>query len=116
MMRSGQVLLAHIDIPERLVGALVVLVLAVVVALVTRVIRGSPKGMVVRPGAPSCACGTVTKWMLPDHHWHCERCNLPVLRPLACSTCHGPGRWLRESNAWGCDRCRVLLPPAAPRT
>ena len=114
-MPLGHLLLAHIDIPEQLLGALVILVLSIVIALVARGVRGSPKGTVARPGAPLCECGTQTKWMLPDNHWHCDHCKLPVIRPLACMTCKGPGRWLRDSSAWGCDRCRVLLPPSAPR-
>ncbi|MBA3455414.1 MAG: hypothetical protein H0T42_20140 [Deltaproteobacteria bacterium] len=114
-MQLGHLLLAHIDIPERLLGALVVLVLAILIVLISRGVRGSPTGLVARPGAPLCTCGVATKWKLPDNHWHCERCNVPVMRPLACATCKGPGRWLRESNAWGCDHCRVVLPAAAAR-
>lgn len=112
-MQLGHLLLAHIDIPEQLLGALVVLVLSLVVFGILKMVQGSPRGLVTRPGAPICACGTPTKWKLPDNHWHCEPENVPVMRPLACLTCNGPGRWLRESGAWGCDRCRVLLPPAA---
>ena len=45
--------------------------------------------LVARPGAPVCTCGSSTKWKLPDNHWHCERENVPGLRPLACTTCKG---------------------------
>lgn len=114
-MQLAHLLLAHIDIPAQLVGALVVLIISILIALVGRGIRGAPKGLLVRPGAPPCVCGTVTKWKLPDNHWHCEKCNLPVSRPFACPTCKGPGRWLRESNAWGCDQCRALIPSATAR-
>lgn len=114
-MQLGHLLLAHIDIPAQLVGALVILIGSIVVVLISRAMRGSPKGTVARPGAPTCECGTVTKWMLGDNHWHCDRENIPVMRPLACTTCNGPGRWLRDSNAWGCDNCRVLIAPVASR-
>lgn len=114
-MQLGHLLLAHIDIPERLLGALVILVVAIVIVLVSRLLRGSPTGLVARPGAPVCSCGTPAKWKFPDNHWHCERENVPVMRPLACQTCNGPGRWLRESHAWGCDNCRVLIAPAGSR-
>ncbi len=114
-MQLGHLLLAHIDIPAQLVGALVVLVVSILVVVISRAFRSAPTGLVARPGSPICSCGTPTKWKQSDNHWHCEPENVPVMRPLACQTCNGPGRWLRDSNAWGCDNCRVLIAPVASR-
>jgi hypothetical protein len=138
MDRAACVLAAHIDIPPELAGSLGVLVLSIVIVLIVWAVRGGAggkqtRGTVTRAGGPTCSCGMVAKWTLPNGPWHCDRCNLPVqmsvpgVQPAAlpmqgvampvapqgpfCGTCGGPGRWIAESKAWGCDRCRMLIQP-----
>jgi DNA-directed RNA polymerase subunit RPC12/RpoP len=121
------VLLAHIDIPPRLLGSLIVLGICLIVWFFKAVFSGPEKGLSQqRPGAPSCAtCGAQARWLMPQNYWNCDRCNKPVVvgapapppvvtQPVVqqqqfCGACGTPGRWIPESNAWGCDRCRHLI-------
>ncbi|MDB4960516.1 MAG: hypothetical protein JWP01_515 [Myxococcales bacterium] len=83
MDRLARVLAAHIDIPEELAGSLGVLVISVVILLIVYAVRGGSggkqtRGTVAMPGGPTCSCGMIAKWTVPNGPWHCDRCNLPV--------------------------------------
>lgn len=138
-MSTTTALLAHIDIPPRLLASLIVLGFVLVIWFF-KAILGKPT--VTRTGAPTCTtCGQQAHWLTPQNYWNCMRCNKPVqpamtggpqpmpgqppINPYTgqpiqqqaqppgptCTTCGGPGRWLADSNAWGCDRCRQLIQP-----
>jgi len=135
-MNTAVALLAHIDIPPRLLGSLIVLGIVLIIWFFKAVFSAPT---VTRTNAPVCpTCGQQAHWLTPQNFWNCMRCNRPV-QPAAvgqppapmpgqppinpytgqpipppgptCATCHGPGRWLAEANAWGCDRCRQLIQP-----
>jgi len=119
-------LLAHIDVPPRLLASLIVLGIVLVI-WIFKAMFSSPT--VTRTAAPSCTtCGQQAHWLTPQNYWNCMRCNTPVQPAMTggpqpmppqqaqpqgptCATCGGPGRWLADSNAWGCDRCRQLIQP-----
>jgi ribosomal protein L37AE/L43A len=125
-MNSTPALLAHIDIPPRLLASLIVLGFVLVIWFFKAILS---KPAVTRTGAPTCTtCGQQAHWLMPQNYWNCMRCNKPVQtatnpytgQPIqqqaqppgpTCATCGGPGRWLADSNAWGCDHCRQLIQP-----
>ncbi len=133
-MNPTVALLAHIDVPPRLLASLIVLGIVLVIWFF-KAVFSSPT--VTRTGAPSCTtCGQQAHWLTPQNYWNCMRCNRPVPpagAPMAgqppinpytnqpipqqppqgptCAMCGGPGRWLADANAWGCDRCRQLIQP-----
>lgn len=138
-MSPTAALLAHIDIPPRLLASLIVLGIVLVIWFFKAVLS-SPA--VTRTNAPACTtCGQQAHWLTPQNYWNCMRCNRPVqpampgAQPMpgappmnpygappnqaqmqpppgpSCATCGGAGRWLPEANAWGCDRCRQLIQP-----
>ena len=140
MPSPSATLLAHIDIPPRLLGSLIVLGICLLIWFFKAILSTEKK--VPQSAGPSCpTCGGKASWAVPGNHWKCFRCNQAVampgqMQPMGgpppqnpyaqqppmqqmqpqpqvpfCGTCGGPGRWLPEANAWGCDRCRQLIQP-----
>ncbi len=69
-------LLAHIDIPPRLLGSLIVLGIVLVIWFF-KAVFSSPA--VTRTNAPACStCGQQAHWLTPQNYWNCMRCNRPV--------------------------------------
>ena len=102
---TAAVLLAHIDIPPKLLASLIVLGLVLVIFVIKKVVGGGTKAP--QPGVAPPPQGFVPP---PPQ-------GFAPPPPPVCPTCGTQGRWLVESNAWGCDRCRALIgPPNAARS
>ena len=139
MLAPSSALLAHIDIPPRLLGSLIVLGICLVIWFFKAILSSpakppqapppgppgqNPWGQAPPPGANPYAQQPPPPGANP---WGAQQPPQAGYNPYAqqqppvqqaqapqtpfCGTCGGPGRWLPESNAWGCDRCRQLIQP-----
>ena len=72
-------LAAHIDIPPKLLGSLIVLGLVLIVwAIVAIAKSGSKPPMQMAPGGPPCnTCGGPARWNY--NGWVCDRCQRQVI-------------------------------------
>ncbi|MBL0212353.1 MAG: hypothetical protein IPQ07_00445 [Myxococcales bacterium] len=78
---STRVLLAHIDIPPRLLASLVVLGIVLVIWFF-KAVFSSASAPPVQAGAPPCpTCRGLARWYPATNQWHCDRCNRPVPAP-----------------------------------
>ena len=76
-MNTTSALLAHIDIPPRLLASLIVLGIVLVIWFFKAVLSSGTT--VSRAGAPTCTtCGQQAHWLTPQNFWNCMRCNKPV--------------------------------------
>ncbi len=78
-MDTASVLLAHIDLPPKLIGSLVVLVLALIIwGIVALAKSGSKPQQHVAPNSPPCpTCGGPARWNY--NGWVCDRCQRQVV-------------------------------------
>jgi ribosomal protein L37AE/L43A len=80
MLSPSATLLAHIDIPPRLLGSLIVLGICLVIWFFKAILSTDTKAS--QTAGPSCpTCGGKASWATPQNYWNCFRCNRPVPMP-----------------------------------